>query len=370
MGAAHPAAPIVSCTWPMTRRRILLLALPILLLVSLAAYLRGREVGAPPSRAVGTVNGVPISERDLRIRLSELLPMASFHGNIPPEKLTALGRTALDELILDELICQEASRTGMRHDSAAVLAEIAKVRQRFATEEEFQAALAASEVSEREFRAHMERAVIVRAARRAHVPAAPTDTEVQAYYAANQSKFMRPEQIQLLELHVRVDPAGGKEAERKALSRIQELEGKLRRGADFQSLAWDSSEDAYRVKSGDLGWVHRGRLDPDVEAVAFDAPVGVVRRARSLAGYHLVKVVAREPARQLILDEARGPITERLTRERVEQARQRWEESLRASATIEITRADLRDAVPLEIRPDTGFSAMSPGGSPAAVPAH
>ena len=67
------------------------------------------EAAAPsPARAVAYVNGTAITSDDLDVRLSQILPLASYHGNLPPDRIVSLKRTALDELVLDELIGREA----------------------------------------------------------------------------------------------------------------------------------------------------------------------------------------------------------------------------------------------------------------------
>jgi peptidyl-prolyl cis-trans isomerase C len=295
------------------------------------------------------VNGWPISERDLLIRLAELLPMASFHGNIPSEKLGALKRTALDELVLDELIVEQARLASVTPDQHLADRQFQAVRSRFASAEEFEEVLRGSGLSPREFRSYVERAVLVRQVQDAQVPPDPSEADAVSYYRQNAAKFVRPEQVHLLAMTIAVDPAGGRQAERQAEAKMLLVLERLRRGADFGQLAWDESSDAYRVKNGDVGWVHRGRLDPDLEAAAFAAPLRRFRTTRSLSGFHVFKVVAREPERQLSLEEARPAILERLRRERREAAERTWYGHLRSKARIEILDPALASAQPVEI---------------------
>lgn len=351
----------------MTRRPTLVLVLAAATLAAVA-YPRLRQESEPSSPLVAMVNGTPILQRDVQIRLSELLPSAPFHGTLPEEKLRGLRRAALDDLILDELICEEAARAGVAPDAHVTETEVAAIRSRFGSDREFDAALASNGLTRRSFRNYVERSVLVKQSRRAHVPADPTDADVRAYYAANASKFVRPEQVHLLELLVAIDPAGGRPAEQKAEARARGLLRRLRQGEDFASLAWAESEDAYRVKSGDLGWVHRGRLDPDLEAAVFAAPTGALRTARSLSGIHVFKVIAREPARQLTQAEAHDLIVDRLRRARQEAAEQEWRSRLRATATIEILDPELRQATPSDV-PGVGGIAAS-AAPPAALASH
>ena len=304
---------------------------------------------APRSPAVARVNGAHVTKRDVDLRASELVPMFSFHANMPPEKMQGLRRTALDELMLDELILQEARARGFEPDQKDVEAQYGAIRGRFADESEFDSALAASGVSKKDFRRQLERAVLVRDARQAHVPPDPADGDVRAYYDANAGKFLRPEQVRIVELLVRVDPAGGAVAAAAGEKKAKNLAARARKGEDLGALAREHSEDDWRVKDGDLGWVHKGRLDPDLESAAFAAPVGEVGSVRSLSGFHVFRVVARQPETQLSFEDARPIIVERLRSQRREAAEKAWHADLRRSASMEILDAALANATPLEL---------------------
>lgn len=348
----------------MTRRVVLLTAAILALIAAPGTWLWLQREIEPSSPLVARVNGGSITERDVAIRLSELLPMASFHGHIAPEKLVALRRTALDELILEELILGEAREAGLRPSQRAVDLEVENVRQRFGSDGEFEQALASNGLTPLAFRRHMERAVLLRQAKEAQLPPEPNDADALAYYRGNAGKFIRPEQVHLLEMLVAVDPAGGRPAERAARAKTNALMRELAAGADFATLAWKESQDAYRVKNGDLGWVHRGRLDADLEAAVFSAPVGTLRVARSLSGFHLFRVLARQPDQQLSFEEARTSIMDRLGRERRDAADTAWHERLRRGARIEILDQELARAESVEI-PQLN---LSPGSQGSAVP--
>jgi len=68
----------------------------------------------------------------------------------------------------------------------------------------------------------------------------------------------------------------------------------------FAQLARQYSEDGAAQSGGDLGWVEKGRLDPDFEAAAWSLPAGKLSGiVKTQYGYHLVLVEAssrRKPA--------------------------------------------------------------------------
>ncbi|MGE5359208.1 MAG: peptidylprolyl isomerase [Bacteroidales bacterium] len=300
------------------------------------------------SAAVALVNGTPIDDEALAVRLQELLPLASYHGNVEPGRLLALRRAALDDLVFDELIYREAVADGRSAPAGAVDAQLADVKARFDDLEQYAAALAESGLTEAAFRERLARTVIVREARAEHARQTITEADISAYYEANQRMFERPERVHLLEILVRrdpSDPASRTAAEKKA----RNLLAQLHRGAAFDRLARTASEDEYRVKDGDMGFVHRGRLDATFEAAVFAAAPGRFEIAESLYGFQVFKVVERRGAEQLSLREARPIIAERLERLRREEALRAWHAKLIAGARIDIRDGALRGARPAEV---------------------
>ena len=88
----------------------------------------------------------------------------------------------------------------------------------------------------------------------------------------------------------------------------QALLEQIRNGADFAQLALAYSLDlSSRAAGGDLGWFPRGVLTaPEVEAAAFALQPGETSAViHSTLGYHIVKVLERDPARPLNAEDAR-----------------------------------------------------------------
>jgi parvulin-like peptidyl-prolyl isomerase len=302
----------------------------------------------PAGVTVAIVDGVAIAGDDVDVRLSDLLPYASYHGRIEGERLAGLRRAALDEVVLDTLVYLEAVRQGRRPDARAVDAAVAEVQARFASRGEFERALAEAGLTEDDVRERHERADVVRAARRAHEPVRVSDADIARYYEGNAAKFERPEQRRVVELLVRIDPADPASVER-ARRKAERLATRARRGADLGDLARRFSEDEYRVKNGDMGFVHRGRLDEALDAAVFAAPTGSILVAREFRGFTVFTVTGEEPRRQLTFDEARPIIRERLARQRSDAAATAWRAALLASARVEILDPVLRRSKPAEL---------------------
>ena len=79
------------------------------------------------------------------------------------------------------------------------------------------------------------------------------------------------------------------------------LRDRARKGEDFAALVKQYSiDETNRANGGDMGWLPRGVLDPRIDAVMFDIPVGQVSDViKTDFGYHVVQVTEKEKARPL-----------------------------------------------------------------------
>jgi parvulin-like peptidyl-prolyl isomerase len=319
---------------------------------------------ATPAVTVAYVNGTAISAEELDLRLSQILPLTSYHGRLAPDQRLSLKRAALDELVLDELIYREASAAGRRPSTAAVAAEVAAARARFESAEAFSEALRENGLDEAAFRERLARAVLVRESRDARSRVTVGEADIAAYYRENGARFQRPEQVHLRQILFRVDPADpatAAQAESKARATMARLLG----GEPFGPLARRVSEDEYRVKDGDMGLVHRGRLDGEFEDAVFAAPIGRPLLAHSLYGFEVFEVLERQPPERLTLEQARPIITGRLTRERRDASVRAWKARLLSSARVDIRDAELGRTRPAALPDDDVAAGIRSGRSSA-----
>ncbi|MCX7840642.1 MAG: peptidylprolyl isomerase [Anaerolineae bacterium] len=108
----------------------------------------------------------------------------------------------------------------------------------------------------------------------------------------------------------------------------QTLRDRARRGEDFAALAKQYSlDETSKTNGGDLGWVPRGVLDPRLDAVIFDLPVGQVSDVITTNfGYHIVQVIAKDKAR---------PLPPELLQDQRQRAFLEWLKVVRDSVKIE-----------------------------------
>ncbi|MDX7762850.1 peptidylprolyl isomerase [Aeromonas caviae] len=122
-----------------------------------------------------------------------------------------------------------------------------------------------------------------------------TEQDAQDYYDQHQDLFQRPERRQVAHILI---PFGkdDKAAEQKA----EAVLAKAKAGDDFAALAKADSSDTFSAKKGgELDWFEKGVMDPAFEKAAFAlAKAGDLSAVvKSPFGFHIIKLLAVEPAK-------------------------------------------------------------------------
>lgn len=149
--------------------------------------------------------------------------------------------------------------------------------------------------------------------------AAPSDEAVKAYYEKwGDERFGEEEQVSAHHILVKTSPTATPEEKAAAKKKADDLTKQLRDGADFATLAKESSDDPGSAeKGGDLGSFPRGRMVPAFDEAAFSQEVGKIGDpVETNFGYHVIRVDEKRPAGVKKLDDVREQIVTTLTAER------------------------------------------------------
>ncbi len=142
--------------------------------------------------------------------------------------------------------------------------------------------------------------------------------DIEEYYDSHIEEFSLPEELRLRHILLRV-PVGADESVREEKRKtLEALADRIRGGEDFGELAKIYSEDpSSKEQGGDLGYVKRGKLVPEVEGVAFSMKPGEVSDVvSSNYGLHLLKVEDYRASTVEPLDRVKERIRETLTEEK------------------------------------------------------
>jgi parvulin-like peptidyl-prolyl isomerase len=316
----------------MTGLRYAATLLLLVVVLSFAVASADDEKGETP---VVKVNGVELRRSDLQIQIDKLLPQSLYHGAITPSKMKEIEKKALQALVEEELYYQEAKKQGLTADENAVRDRLNEVRKMFSSEEAMNETLKRNNMTMEMFREKVVRLQLVENLVRKETRVSFSDKELDEYYGANKEKFIVPESVRLRYIWIMFDPTAP-DFRAKAKAKADEAFSRLKAGIDFSQVAWNYADNMSRVKGGDMGFIHRGRLPKDVEEVAFSLKKGELSDViENDTGYHIMRVEDRKESRQLSFDEIRSKLERSLVSAEEKKRKAALLDRLKANARIE-----------------------------------
>ncbi len=167
-----------------------------------------------------------------------------------------------------------------------------------------------------------------------------SEAEVEAYYRAHEREYRYEYRVSQILTNTPEDAAA-------AL--------KLIRKRGFEWVADHYSVDPLAKRGGDLGYLTKGNMIPELEAVVFDMKTGeTAGPIKSDFGYHIFKLVdARESLVPIGLDDVREQIMNSLMLAKRKNAYRELLDSLTARAGVAYKEKDYLRPIPAETPADT-----------------
>ncbi len=138
-----------------------------------------------------------------------------------------------------------------------------------------------------------------------------TDQDIEGYYKQNQSKYGQAERRKVSHILIEVPAQADEPTRTKALEKAKELAAKASANpAGFAELARTSSQDPGSApQGGDLGWISKSMLVPQVEDAVFKLEPGKVSGVvESPFGYHVLYITDVQPPSVKPLADVRSEI--------------------------------------------------------------
>jgi len=137
-----------------------------------------------------------------------------------------------------------------------------------------------------------------------------SDDELKKLYEDSKTQFQVPNRVHVE--HILLFTTG-KTAEAEITEvqkRAEEVLKELKKGGKFEDLAKKYSEDKQtKDKGGDLGWLAQGQTVAAFEKAAFSTPKGGISDVvKTEYGFHIIKVLDRETAHTLPLEEVKAQL--------------------------------------------------------------
>ena len=298
-------------------------------------------------RVAAVVNGDPVLLSELQERAGgEWRRVQSMQPGAERDQARArVLQAALDQMVAERLLEAEAKDLGVEAADAQVDAAIEDIkRKNHLNDEQLDRALAEQGLDRPTFRRQLRRDIeafrILEMKVKARIKV--TDEDVRSWYQAHPKEFASDERVRVRHIFVPVPAGAGAAEEAGARAQGDLILERLRGGEDFAAVARQASKGPSAAEGGDLGFVKRGTIQPELEKAAFALEVGQVSALiRTKSGYHLLKVEERRSAGAAPLDEVKDAIRDRLSSERVESYRAQYLAELRKEAVVEVRLPEL-----------------------------
>ena len=248
----------------------------------------GDEVD-PPSDLAAAVDGQPITKDayDLQLNLAQLALTSQGYDLTSEEGkqiLSIVRQQVLEDMINWLVIAQVAASQEIAVTPQTVDETVEKTIEDGGGREGFEQWLEDTGQTEDDFRAMIQAQLL---------------TEVIGQKATGKLPDKAP---QVHARHILVD------TEEQAL----EIINRLQSGEDFAALVEEYSIDqATKEQDGDLGWSPRQMMPPEIDAVVFNAEVGLIPEIvpDAFGTFHVLEIMEKDPARELT-DEQRNSLTQ------------------------------------------------------------
>ena len=233
---------------------------------------------ADEASGVVRVNGVLLTEVYLFEVLQRLIPFESYHRTVTPDRMVEYRAKAQKKLIEEELFYQHALELSMDVSRASMRQARKDAIGNFGGKKAFRKTLKDSGVKEEEYFNRVRRKLIIEKFENEYITglAEVSQDEIRQYYEDNKDSYFRPAAWRLSHILISIPPTTPSEEFGEFEERAEKVVAMIRDGEDFAAVAWDHSDDPYRVKGGDLGMVHEGMLEPELERAVAKLDVGQV----------------------------------------------------------------------------------------------
>jgi len=161
-----------------------------------------------------------------------------------------------------------------------------------------------------------------------------TDAEVQAYYKQHEDEYKVQDQVKVRHILIAVPQGADSKTDAAAKAKAEDLLKQIKNGGNFAALAEKNSDDpGSKTQGGELGWLDRGKTVPEFDKAAFSlAPGQTSDVIKTQFGYHILQVEDKKTAHERPLEEVKAEIVPILEQQKAGTAEQNFATQLAADA--------------------------------------
>jgi parvulin-like peptidyl-prolyl isomerase len=292
----------------------------------------------PVSKVVAVVNGATLTEAELNQEINVIMPMnQAFHGKTSEEKMEKIKADAMKNLVDAELRAQDAEAKGIKIPSSEYDAEYNKMIAKFKTKKDLEVAFKNAGFTDKSFKRLIERKLLADKIRLAEVDGAVTISpeKVKNYYTANVAKYSKPEEFRASQILIKVEPSLTAEEKKALKAKAENILKRIKANENFDDVASNESDDASRIKGGDLGYFHAGQTVAEFEEALLKLKVGETSGVfETMYGFHIIRLTEKRAPRLIPFDEIQDKIKKDLVDAEKKQLLENWMGRLYKNAKI------------------------------------
>ncbi len=164
-----------------------------------------------------------------------------------------------------------------------------------------------------------------------------SDQEIGDYYNQHRDEYEGKEAVRIQQILLVMPPNAGKATKEKIKEDAWQIQKRAMSGESFEQLAAKYSQGPAAAQGGDVGFVEKGGIIPEIEAVAFSLPQDKVSSViESSLGFHIIKVIDKRGAGLKPINAVREEIKAKLEDGKLEKKYDEWISSIRKKSHIEI----------------------------------
>ena len=296
----------------------------------------GKEAGE--TGPVAMVNGKPVPRGEFNEMYDKMTRVYVKRNQEVPENVARRHKkNILKRLVEKSLLRQEIDKGGIVITPEELNAGLAKYKEMFRTEANFQRYLKNSNTSLEKIQDNIRYNKSLDKLLEKEGPIEVTDAQAKDYYEKNKRRYQEREQVKASHVLFKVAKEAKPEEDAAAKKKATDVAAQAKKpGADFAELAKKNSQGPTAPKGGNLGYFARGRMDKAFEEAAFKLKPGQVSTPiRSRFGWHVIKVFDHRAPGEKPFDEVKESISKLLESRERRLRKSRLLRDLRASAKIE-----------------------------------
>ncbi|MBN1383087.1 MAG: peptidylprolyl isomerase [Deltaproteobacteria bacterium] len=265
---------------------------------------------------------------------------ASYQGQKREDVVTQSKKAVLNRMINDMLIEQEAEKMGIVIREDEVNATIDDIlRRQNITKNDLLKMLEKENLTlddyKKDLKTQLARMRLLR--REVNAKIAVSNEEIGEYYSKNREYFEGREAVRIKQVLLSFPRHIDEQGKAALQAEAQKIVNQLKSGESFEQLIANYSKDSFSLSGGDLGFVERGVILPDVEKVAFSLSLEEISDViESPVGFHVIKVTDKKGAGAKSIELVRSEIQEKILSEKAEKRFEGFIEELRKKSHVEI----------------------------------